>query len=120
MFANPKLSMQVFGFYLIALVGVQLMLIPHIMLDVFGLHAGDDAWIRMVGMLASIIGTYYVLAAKSGMKRFYRWSVPLRIYAGLFMVLLFILGYLPIGIVFFGAIDICGALWTWAALRSGR
>ena len=112
--------MQVFGFYLIALVGVQLMFVPHIMLGVFGLSAGDDAWVRMVGMLASIIGAYYVLAARTGLKSLFHWSVALRIYAGLFMIMLFLFGILPAGIVLFGAIDITGALWTWAALRAER
>ncbi len=114
---NSKLSMQVFGLYLVLVPGLGLMLIPHTMLGLFGLAAGDDVWIRMVGMLASIIGVYYLLAAKSDVESLYRWSVPLRVYAAAFMVFLFLIGTVSAGILLFAVTDVAGALWTWTALR---
>lgn len=114
---NSKLSMQAFGLYLIFIAGLGLMLAPNLLLGVFGLHSGDDAWIRMVGMLASIIGAYYVLAARTGVQELYRWSIPLRLYAAGFMVFLFVSGTLSMGILLFAAIDFFGAIWTWSALR---
>jgi hypothetical protein len=88
------------------------------MLGLFGLSAGDDAWVRMVGMLASIIGAYYLVAATTGAQEIIRWSIPLRVYAASFMVFLFISGTLPVGILLFAATDLAGAMWTWAALKS--
>ncbi len=120
MFLNSKLSIQAFGLYLIVVAGLGLMVAPHVLLGLFGLVAGDDAWIRMVGMLASIIGAYYLVAARSGAQELYRWSIPLRIYAAGFMVLLFLVGTFPAGILFFAAADFLGALWTWAALRAEK
>jgi hypothetical protein len=120
MFLNSKLTMQVFGLYLVVMAGLGFMLAPHFLLGLFGLIAGDDAWIRMVGMLASIIGAYYLLAAQSGVQVLYRWSIPIRIYAASFMILLFLLGTLPAGILLFAAVDFFGALWTWAALRAEK
>jgi len=110
--------MQVFGIYLVVIVGLGLMLTPHFMLGLFGLSAAEDAWIRMVGMLASIVGAYYLIAANYDAQIVYRWSIPLRVYAAGFMVLIFLLGMVPAGILLFAAIDAFGALWTWAALRA--
>jgi hypothetical protein len=115
---NSKLSLQVFGLYLVVVAGLGLMLIPHVMLGLFGLSAGDDAWIRMVGLLASIIGAYYLVAASAGLRQVIGWSVPLRLYASAFMGFLVVAGMLPVGILLFAAIDFLGAVWTWMALRT--
>lgn len=117
-FMSSRLTMQVFGVYLVVIVGLGLMLAPHLILGMFGLSAAEDVWIRMVGMLASIVGAYYLIAANNGAQMVYRWSIPLRIYAASFMTLIFLLGMVPAGILLFAAIDVFGALWTWAALRA--
>ena len=116
--SNAKLSVQVFGLYLVIIPGLGLMIAPHILLGLFGLSAGDDAWIRMVGLLASIIGAYYLLAVRSGVTELFGWSVPIRIYAAAFMILLAATGVVGAGIVLFAAIDLLGAYWTWTALRA--
>lgn len=118
MFMNSKFSMQVFGIYLILVAGCGLILIPRFMLDLFGLNAGDDVWIRMVGLLAALIGVYYQVAATADLKVIYRTSIPARIVAACFMAYLFASGALTVGILIFAALDLAGAIWTWAALRS--
>jgi hypothetical protein len=45
-------------------------------LHLFGLSAGDEVWVRVVGMLASIIGFYYLLAVRAGLDQFIPWTVP--------------------------------------------
>ncbi len=117
---NSKLSLQVFGVYMIVIAGMGLMLVPHLMLGLFGLTSGDDAWIRMFGMLASIIGVYYLLAAHHGVQVLSWWSVPIRFYAAGFMVLLYLLGLLSAGILLFACIDVLGAVWTWVSLRAEK
>lgn len=114
---NAKLSLQVFGIYMVVVAGLGLIFIPHFILGMFGMSAGDDVWIRMVGMLASIIGVYYLLAAYSDTTEMYGWSVWIRFYAGAFMIALFLLGMLGAGILVFAAVDILGALWTRSALH---
>lgn len=109
--------MIVFGLYLTCVAGLGLMLIPNILLSLFGFTASDEGWIRMIGMLATIIGAYYVLAARAGMEDLYRWSIPLRLYAATFMVLMYLTGAIEAGILLFAFIDACGAVWTWASLR---
>lgn len=112
-----RLSLSVFGLYMILVVGLGCMLIPMFMLHLFGLSAGDDVWIRFVGMLASIVGVYYMIAVRAGLDRFFPWTVAMRYYAASFMILMVVLGKVGPGLLFFAAIDAAGATWTWLALR---
>jgi hypothetical protein len=97
--------------------GLGFLLLPMQILHLFGLTAGDDVWIRFVGMLASIIGFYYIQVARAGLDRFIPWTVPGRYYAGANMVLLVVLNKVGPGMLLFAAIDIAAATWTWVALR---
>jgi hypothetical protein len=115
--SKAGLSVFVFGFYLV-IVGLGFMIAPHWNLRLFGLSAGDDIWIRMMGMLASIIGAYYLLAVRAHLEVFFKWTVPGRYYAAGFMALMFVLGKVGPAIVLFAAIEAAAATWTWMALRS--
>jgi len=115
--SKAGLSLFVFGLYMILIVGLGFMLAPHFVLGMFGLSAGDDVWIRMVGMLASIIGVYYVLVVRAHLEMFFKWTVPGRYYAAGFMVLMFALGKVGPAIFLFAAVDALAATWTLIALR---
>ena len=115
---KARTSVLVFGCYMVFVVGVGFMLIPMPILGLFGLSAGDDIWIRFVGMLASIVGVYYVLVVRAGLDRFLPWTVATRAYAAAFMVLVFAIGLVGPGILLFAAVDAGGAMWTLLALRS--
>ncbi|MFZ2362623.1 MAG: hypothetical protein WA040_25000 [Anaerolineae bacterium] len=115
---RARLSILVFGLYVVFAVGLGFMLIPMVILDFFGLSAGDDIWIRFVGMLASILGIYYILVARSQLDRFIPWTVPTRYYAASFMVLMVVLGKLEPSLLLFAAIEAAAATWTWLALRT--
>ncbi|OAI40890.1 hypothetical protein AYO41_01830 [Verrucomicrobia bacterium SCGC AG-212-E04] len=115
---KAQLSLFVFGLYMVFAVGLALVLIPFPILNLFGLSAGDGLWIRFVGMLASLLGVYYVLAARAGMNRFIAWTVGMRFYAAAFMVFMVLLGGAGPGLLLFAAIDSAAATWTWLALRS--
>ena len=117
---KARLSLFVFGLYMLFAPGLGFLLMPMQILPLFGLTAGDDVWIRFVGMLASIISFYYIQAARSGLDRFIPWTVPGRYYAGAIMVLLVALKKVGPGMLLFAAIDIAAATWTWAALRSTK
>jgi hypothetical protein len=117
---KAQISLFVFGLYMIFVVGLGFMLVPMFVLNLFGLSAGDDAWIRMVGMLASIIGAYYVLASRAGLDRFIPWTVPGRYFAAAFMVLIVVLGKLGPALLLFAAIDAIAATWTLVAVRSAK
>jgi hypothetical protein len=105
---------------MIFVVGLGFMVIPFFIIHLFGLTAGDGVWIRFVGMLASIIGFYYVQVARAGLDRFIPWTVAGRYYAAAFMVLIVALGKIGPGMLLFAAIDAAAATWTWLALRAER
>lgn len=115
---RARLSIWVFGLYMVFVVGLGFMFIPMVILDFFGLSAGDDIWIRFVGMLASILGIYYTLVARTQLDRFIPWTVPTRYYAAGFMVMMVVLGKLESSLLLFAAIDALAATWTWLALRA--
>lgn len=113
---NPRLSLWVFGLYMVLVVGVGFMVLPMPILHLFALEAGDDVWIRFVGMLASIVGFYYIQVARTGIDRFFPWTVVARLYAVAFMVAMVVLKQVGAALLLFAAIDLAGALWTWLGL----
>jgi hypothetical protein len=81
------------------------------------LKYGDDAWTRSVGLLASIIGVYYFVAARAKVRPMFIWTVWMRYYAALFMAALLVLGKLGPPVLLFATIDIAGATWTLLLLK---
>ncbi len=114
---RAAVSVVVFGFYLLAL-GVWLVLVPNSLLSLFGVPVVSDVWIRVVGMLALLIGYYYVQAARHGLTQFFSFTVHARS-----VVIVFFAGFVALGLVkpvllLFGLVDLAGALWTWRALAA--
>ena len=111
-------SILAFGAYLVAL-GLALLLSPNALLGLFGFAPTGEVWIRVVGMLAGILGVYYLQAARAGLAAFFRWTVPVRLSVPAFFAAFVVLGMAPAPLLLFGAADAAGALWTWSALRRG-
>ncbi len=115
---KAAVSVYVFGVYLLGLVGPGFMLAPHGVLGLVGLSAGDDLWIRMLGLLAALLGFYYVMAARAQLDPFIRWTVPARCAAAAFMLLLVLLGKAAPALLLFAATDLAAAGWTFLSLRA--
>jgi len=114
---DARTSILVFGFYLVGL-GLILVVVPNLFLSVFGMPSATDVWIRVVGMLVSILGTYYVAAAREGITAFYKWTVYARPTVIVFFSIFVLLGLAKPILVLFGLIDLMGAMWTRAGLRA--
>lgn len=112
-------SVFYFGIYLIAL-GLLLLLVPNLLLTVFGVPATKEVWIRVVGVLVCDLGHYYIQAARKELTVFFHWSIYSRSWV-FFCFIAFVAFQLvaPI-IMLFGAIDLLGAAWTVIALRSSE
>lgn len=112
-------SLLVFGVYLVAL-GVFLLIAPNTLITLFGLPESQDVWIRVVGMLVTLLAYYDIQAARKEATDFFRWSVVAR-----GTVIVFFAGFVianlakPI-LLLFGGIDLAGAAWTYLALRQDR
>lgn len=113
---KAALSVRVFGIYLIGL-GAWLLLAPNVLLQLFGMAATDEVWIRVVGMLVGFLGTYYVRAAAVRFTSFFAWTIPVRMSVLGFFGAFVLLGLAPPVLLLFALVDAAGALWTWRTLR---
>ena len=66
-----------FGVYLVAL-GVTLVVVPNVPLSLFGMPQADEPWIRVAGMLALLLGYYYIQCARAELRPFFELTVPAR------------------------------------------
>lgn len=119
-------TMAVFGL-LAALLGVVGLLAPDALLAVMGFEAvprgrraeGDhtEVFVTATSMAAVNMGVYYVLAALSDWKPFFRWTVPFRLLTCAVFTLAVVTGRAPAGFLGVGLWEGAGALATAAALR---
>ncbi len=71
----------------------------------------------MASSMASFnMGVYYVLAAFSDLKKFYRWTVPFRTLTFVVFTTSVVLGYAPSGFIGVGLWELAGAIATGVAL----
>ncbi len=109
-------SVYIFSIYLMGM-GALLTLIPNILLGIFSLPPTDEVWIRVVGMLAFILGFYYFKAAQADIKAFFQWTVYGRLAGLLMFCLLGFGGFGPPVLILFGVVDGLAALWTHRCLN---
>jgi hypothetical protein len=117
---KTALSVYLFGLYAIFGIGLPFLLIPHFSLGMFGMSAGDDMWVRMLGLFVGIMGAYYVMAVKVGFEPFYDWTVPARYSTATFMTVMAILGAVAPTILIFASVDAIAATLTVLARRYDR
>jgi hypothetical protein len=116
---NSARSITVFGIYLAAS-GLSLVFIPNAILPLLGLPTTTEVWIRVVGLLAAILGGYFLYSVRYNDRIFYRATIYARLvfFTGVTAFVLFGLAG-PLLIVF-GLVDLAGATWTWLSLRSAQ
>jgi len=114
---NPAArSLHWFGLYLCVL-GPGLVIAPALLLAPFGVPAPQEAWVRVAGVLALLIGAYYLLAARHEFMPIVRASVVARVgVLGVFVGLV-VWAAAPPALILFGAIDALAAAWTALLLR---
>ena len=109
-------SVFLFAIYLI-IMGAMITVTPNLLLGLFKLPPTDEVWIRIVGMLAFILGFYYFKAAQTELTSFIQWTVYGRLAGFLMFCLLGIGGFGPPVLLLFGVIDGVAALWTHFCLK---
>ena len=109
-------SLFVFGIYLCGL-GLILLLVPNLLLQVFGVPPTNEVWIRINGMFVLCLSFYYMQAARNRLTIFIRWTVWARIAVIIFFVAFILLASAPKALLWFGLIDLLAAIWTWVALK---
>jgi hypothetical protein len=109
-------SVFVFSVYLI-LLGATIVVVPNLFLSVFGIPPTTEVWIRVVGMLVTILGFYYLQSARHGLVPFFRATLLGRTAVLVFFIAYVVLGFAPPILILFGLIDVAGAIWTALCLR---
>ena len=71
---------------------------------------------RLIGLLAMVVGIYYLVNAGSGYRPFALATIYVRLGFAVGVLLLYLSGDMPIEILPFGIFDIIGAAWTWHEL----
>ncbi|GAB4239786.1 MAG: hypothetical protein Kow0032_27040 [Methyloligellaceae bacterium] len=115
---RAALSVYMYGMYLVTGVGLPFLIIPHFTLGLFGMSAGDDMWIRFVGVLSGMIGGFYIAAVLTHTHRFFAWTVPARYLSATFMATMVVLGKVGIALLMFAALDALTGSITWLAIRA--
>jgi hypothetical protein len=109
-------SILVFGIYAFV-AGLGFIFAPDMALGLLGLPTATDIWIRVVGILASMLGVYYVQAFRDNNTAFFAMTVWGRLIFSIALVSLALTvpNYLPLFV--FAIVDALGACWTWYASR---
>ena len=116
---SPAFTVRVFGIYLLGLALV-LMTIPNTLLAIFEIANTQEYWIRVVGMLAGLIGFLYARYAPHGDRTFFGLTVQTRASVILFFLAFVLFASAPWQLLLFGAVDLAGAGWTWWTLAADK
>lgn len=112
-------SVLVFGIYII-LIGILFLFIPQVLFGLMGMVLTDYLVARLLGMLLMFFGYYYVRAALKMDKDFFSWTTHTRALAIVFLTVFCLVEKASPLIIVFGAVDLFGAAWTFAALRKEK
>jgi len=117
MLGNSTLSMRVFAAYLAGL-AITFMAFPNPVIALFGFEPTDQVWIRILGFMLGVLGFYYHLACREGVKSFFRWTVWSRLSVVPVYILFILFGVAPPVVMVFAVIDLAGGIWTGLALKA--
>ena len=113
--SRATFSARAFAVYVFGMAAV-LVCAPNLLLAAFGVPPTTEVWIRVVGVLACMIGVYAWVGATH--RPFLQVSVYTRATVFVALTAFALLGLGSPLLVLFGAIDLCGGLWTYCALRA--
>ncbi|MGJ8669486.1 MAG: hypothetical protein ACSHXK_08370 [Oceanococcus sp.] len=97
--------------------GMTMMLVPALPLQIFNFPAEGLDWIRMLGVVTTIVSYYYWRLSKDNVVSFCRYSAQMRISIPLVFIALVLLFDMPPLYIALTAGDVAGGLWTAVVLR---
>ena len=115
--SSSAFSAKVFAVYLF-LAGAVLVTVPNLLLTLLQIPPTPDVWIRVVGLVAFMIGVYAWVAASHEFKPFLVASVYTRFVVFLAFTAFALSGLGNPMIILFGLADLAGGIWTYSALRA--
>jgi hypothetical protein len=115
--SSSAFSAKVFAVYLF-LAGAVLITVPNLLLALLQIPPTPDVWIRVVGLVAFMIGVYAWVAASHEFKPFLVASVYTRFIVFVAFTTFALAGLGSPMIILFGLADLAGGIWTYQALRA--
>ena len=115
--SKSAFSAKVFAVYLF-LAGALLAIAPNLLLSLLQIPQTSEVWIRVVGLVAFMIGVYAWVAATHEFTPFLVASVYTRFVVFVAFVAFAALGLGSPVILLFGVADLAGGIWTHFALRA--
>ena len=112
-------SIQVFGIYVV-ITGLGLAFAPALVFAPLGLATPAEVWVRVLGVLAIVVGYYYWSCGRAGAVAFFEASVRGRVLFAALCVVLILAFAAPLQLLLFGLVDVVGAAWTFHGLRAAR
>ncbi len=112
-------SILLFGIYIV-IIGLLLVSVPNVLTATFSFPETQEPWIRVLGIVVTVLGLYYVQAGRNNIVAFFEWTVWGRGLVLLGLVGLVVFGLAGPMLIVFGVIDALGATWTALALRTSR
>lgn len=116
---NSAKSVYFFGLYLY-IVGLTLIFVPNLFLQTLQLPETNEVWIRIVGLLAFVLGFYYHRMAAMNITSFFKLTVPVRLTVFISFIAFVLLNLTEPVLILIGAVDLAGAIWTWTALKKEK
>jgi hypothetical protein len=115
--SQSAVSAKVFAVYLFV-AGALLTTAPNLLLSTLHIPQTSEVWIRVLGVVAFMIGVYAWIAASHAFKPFLVASVYTRCVFFLACVAFTVMGLANPMIMLFGVTDLAGGIWTHLALRA--
>jgi hypothetical protein len=114
---RAAVSVFAWGIYLVGS-GLGFFLTPNLVLPIFRFSPATEGWIRVAGLLVTIVGIYYIYCARNNDITFIRITAYGRVVFALGSLILVLFKLIEPPLLLIGAVDVCGAIWTWLSLRS--
>ena len=115
--SKSAFSAKVFAIYLF-IAGALLATVPNVLLSLLFIPQTSEVWIRVIGVIAFMVGIYAWDAATHEAKSFFVTSVYTRCLVFVAFAAFAALGLGSPMIVLFGVVDLLGGIWTHHALRA--
>ena len=93
------------------------MLIPNVLLNLFGIEPARDVWIRLEGILLMATAVYYFIAAKYELVVILKATAFIRFSVIVFFSAFVLLELVSSSILIIALVDFLGGAWTYYLLK---
>jgi hypothetical protein len=97
--------------------GLGLLLVPNLLIGIFGFEPTNEIWIRIMGLLVSVLGFYYYYMAHYGNHKVVWATVLGRLVFCSGLVVFVLLGMAKPALIGFAVVESAFALWSWKEIK---